>query len=191
MARILLDVDGVVADYVARYLQVVQHVTGRCFAEQDVTQWNIAAALGLTDQEESRVHEITARPGFCSDLVPYPGARAAVQQLARQHTIVWLTTPSESSPTWRQDRRLWLVRHFGKLGDTVVQTHQKQTVAGDLLVDDRVDNCIRWARVHPSGRAVLWTRPWNAAAQPPGVWRASNWNVIERIACEVDAARPG
>jgi 5'(3')-deoxyribonucleotidase len=186
MARILLDVDGVVANFVGRYLQVVKDVTGRDYGDEDVVEWNIATALGLSEQEQDRVHEVVATPGFCFELSVYPGAVAAVRRLAGRHSIVWVTTPSEHNPTWRQDRERWLAEHFGGLGRSLVQTNDKQLVDGDLLVDDRPENCAAWARAHPSGLAVLWSRPWNVSATPAGISRAASWDELEWIARRYD-----
>jgi 5'(3')-deoxyribonucleotidase len=186
MARILLDVDGVVANFVGSYLRVVKDVTGRDYGDEDVVEWNIASALGLSEQEQARVHEVVATPGFCLELSVYPGAVAAVRRLAGRHSILWVTTPSEHNPTWRQDRQRWLARHFGELGASLVQTSDKQLVDGDLLVDDRPENCAAWARAHPAGLAVLWSRPWNVSAVPAGICRAASWDEVDFIAQRYD-----
>ena len=59
--RVLLDVDGVLADFVSAFLHVVYMRLGRSFEPSDVTSFGIANSLGLTKDEFDRCAEVVVQ----------------------------------------------------------------------------------------------------------------------------------
>lgn len=53
--RVLLDVDGVLADFVGGYLKLLKHYTGIDATPEQIDQFDIGAALGLTAEQSSRM----------------------------------------------------------------------------------------------------------------------------------------
>jgi 5'(3')-deoxyribonucleotidase len=173
--RVLLDVDGVIADFVSGYLSAVKRATGRDYLADQITGFDIPRALRLAAAERQAVEQAVSRPGYCQELGEYPGAVAAVEQIARVHEVVFVTGQWSGSPTWTSDREQWLRSRFGELGRNVVHTQLKHVVSGDVLVDDNLDNCAAWAAAHQAGTAIVWSRPWNRRQEPPTVARMSDW----------------
>jgi len=172
-AIVLVDVDGVVADFTGRMLDVVLEETGRRHEVEDVDQWSIQLALGLPDEHWRNVVRRIEEPGFASNLRPYPGAVEAVRDIADRHHVFFVTSPWWSSTTWMHDRTDWLVKFFGKTqGRKVVHTSAKQLVVGDVMVEDKAATLAAWERAddaaswHGTRRAFLLDRPYNRHVSP-------------------------
>lgn len=172
--RILLDVDGVLADFVTAFLAVVRFQLGRDHVPEDVTQFNLASSLGLSKLEFDQCAEIVSASGFCRTLSVYPGATDGVAALHRIADVYIVTSPWNSNRTWTYDREQWLAEHFGIPHSRVVHTSAKHLVRGDVLVDDKTETLHTWQAEHPTGRAIQWTTPHNRADAWEG-WATSSW----------------
>ena len=190
---ILCDVDGVVADFMSANLAAIKAVTGRDYTADQVTGWDVAAALGLTETEWHRVVAHIIAPGYCLRQFPYPGAVSAVSKLAHDHDFYFVTTPWRGARTWVDDRETWIAEWFGAdLSRRMIHTEHKQLVRGTILIDDKVSNCTKWADANswPSC-ACCWTRTWNASIEIPesqGVVRVNTWPDVERVIREMEGA---
>ncbi|MGB1016084.1 MAG: 5' nucleotidase, NT5C type [Nannocystaceae bacterium] len=159
---VLLDVDGVVADFTAQILRLTHSLFDRRFTPEDVTEWDYKSALGLSDKEWRLVSTIIGSKDFAFELPVYPGAISGVQDLAKVADIYFVTSDWRTSPTWVYDRNRWLELRFGReLGKQVIHTSHKHLVRGDVFVDDKPSNVAAWASAWPSGIPVLWKRPYN------------------------------
>ena len=189
---VLLDVDGVVADFVGPTLAEVSKITGRRYTPDDVTGWDLRAALGLEASEWDRVTKRIRSLGFCLTQPTYPGACDAVRRLRERAEVYFVTTPWRGAVTWAYDRDRWLEQKFGEvIGRRVVHTGHKHLIRGDLLIDDKPENCERWAAANdwPSC-ALLFTRPWNRAHQVTdgsGVVRVDGWCDVFAKLAELEA----
>lgn len=175
---VLMDVDGVVADFVDMYLRWAPHVQscsldGRIPAQryaEDVTSWNIAASIGLTEIEERRLYQAFADHRLCRELKPYPDAIEQVNRLRESCDVVFVTSPLQTVPTWAHDRDWWLRKHLGD-NIKVVHTKHKQYVQGDWLIDDGPHNLNAWALANDNydldvEYALCIARPWNRQVCP-------------------------
>lgn len=163
--RLLLDVDGVSANFVEAYLSVVNHVLRRNHTAADVTEWEMEKSLGLSAEESRTVSSYIQTRGFASQLQPYPGAVEAIAKLRASHSVYFVTSPyrgpRDKHLSWTADREHWLLDHFGVPHSDVIHTSAKHLVTGDVFVDDNVDNVRRWQTANPSGLALLWYQPYN------------------------------
>ena len=190
--QIALDVDGVIADFTAGALRVVEEVTGRQYDPVDVTEFDFTKALDLSTSETREVKTIIgSRRGFCASLAPYPGARQGVRRLRDLGEVFCVTSPWDS-PWWREERETWLALHFGI--DRVHHAVDKSVYAADVFVDDRSDHVRAWAaawlRFWPPSRsscaAVLWRTPHNTfEAVPDGAHSIESWDALYEVAREV------
>lgn len=158
---VLLDMDGVIVDFVEHYLHLVEDFHGKVFSHDDVTQWDVERALGLSQDEAHVVHKALEAPRVAYHMHPYTGAVDAVHRISQHATVVFLTAHLKRSPTWVHDRDNWIKLFFGNVDTKVVYTHHKELVPGDVFVDDKPENVLSWKRAHPFGTAILWSMPWN------------------------------
>lgn len=178
--RILLDVDGPIADFVGGVLDELKRLTGRDCKHHVVTQYNIKKALGITDYIWKQIIEHIKSSGFARNLKAHAGAVDAVKALAKDHDVYFVTAPWQSSPTWVYDRTEWLVDRFGRTqGRKIVPTEHKHLIDGDFLIDDKPEQVAEWSNAHPGRVGVLWSMPHNHGAG----WRlrTNDWDELRRI----------
>lgn len=167
--RILLDCDGILADFVGAtldYLNMGPVVKGYMLTPDQVDGCDIAKSLGLDDFDSGRLYSHWRSAGFASALKPYYGAKDFVRELRKRGDVVVVTTPLKDSLTWCWERTAWLSRHYG-LTD-VVFTRDKSLVSGDVLIDDHPTQLQNFP-----GRRILLDRPWNRSADLPRVYSYS------------------
>lgn len=167
--RILIDVDGVLADLVGALCgELRKH--GHPRTEWDVTAYNFEDCLPL--DEVALMREAMERPGFCASLPWYSGASVFATMLHDHGDVIAVTKPYPKGPTWAYERQHWLSDHISK----VIHTGHKAYVSGDVLIEDCVANIVDWLKGNPQGRAILIDRPWNRRDLLPGrTDRAATW----------------
>lgn len=174
---ILLDVDGVIADLVGALCNAWNadsSPVSPTLAEEDVTAYGFRECL--SEEQATAFNEFMARPGFCTCIAQYYGAPRFVERLHVGHfDVVAVTKPFHKSATWAAERTQWL-KGFGV--DKVIHTGHKEYVRGDYLIEDSVDNALKWRAAWPEGRVVLIDRPWNRQAKdlPPNIGRVHTWD---------------
>lgn len=181
---IALDADGVICDFTAGALRVVEEVTGRRYAPADVTEFDFTKALGLSVDEARAVKDIiSARRGFAASLAPYPGARQGVRRLRELGDVFCVTSPWDSNAWWRQERESWLALHFGI--DRVHHAEDKSAYEADVFVDDRSKHVRAWQVAWPGRAAVFWRTLHNATeAVPAGAWSIGSWDALYEVVFE-------
>lgn len=172
MTRILVDVDGVLADLVGALCRNLPRHTPDKMTEYrfqdtlDATEWTIA-------------HNDMVRPNFVAHMPWYPGAQDFVRKLHALGDVVAVTRPYEHSPTWAYEREQWLRGHV----DRVVHTAHKEMIRGDYLVEDSTDNALKWAQHWPGGTAYLIARPWVRPVAAASVeWCPDYTSILRKIA---------
>lgn len=163
--RLLIDVDGVLARFDAAYVELVNYLFKRNHTTEDVTEWAIERALGLSAEQTETVNSYIRTRGFASQLQPYPGAGEAVSRLRAVHDVYFVTSPFRGTRdqrlSWTADREHWLLDHFGVPHSKVVHTSAKHLCVGDVFIDDKPSNVSMWQEHHPSGFGLLWYQPYN------------------------------
>lgn len=160
MKRVLVDVDGVLADFHRHTLDFVLAQFGRYFDPDVFPTWDMFETIGRDIQPEVEAH--WAQPGWCNTIPVCAGAPEGIEALRGVAEVYFVTAQMTHSPYWMWERVQWLKRHFGADDRHVVFTLSKHLVVGDVLVDDKPANVIGWAAAHPQGLPVLWNHPANA-----------------------------
>lgn len=177
--RVLLDVDGVVADFVQLMVNAVRNLKLRDIPlNWRPTKWDVAKELGLTNKQEDEVYEVLRLPGSANILHPFPGAVQGVKRIASLFDVAFVTAPVGGSQTWCYDRMEWLERHFGaELGSRWVFTDHKYLVYGDFLVDDKPENCLDFKEAWPGSVPIRWQSPGMSVHE--GIIHVSTWKEVE------------
>lgn len=157
--RILVDVDGVLFDFV-----------GACCDRLDRSFNDIADRLVYERLDEvfpawSALDRTVSRHDFHDSLTWLPGARKMIEDLREQgHQLIALTAPWVSSPTWCYDRIKKLEpAGFSPQEIIFCPQGQKKFVDGDILIEDTISTAIDW-RDKQAGDAfaIVIDQPWNA-----------------------------
>lgn len=155
--RVLLDVDGVLADFHGHAINTIPEVAAYGYTSENFPTWNVRGVL--TPEEGDRAAEVFASKGWCEGIPAYPGAREGLDKLRKVAEVYFVTAPYPSEP-WMWERAQWLQDHMGATERDWVMTHAKHLCVGDVFVDDKYENALNWHRFHPDKLAVLWnSRP--------------------------------
>lgn len=180
---LLLDCDGVLADFTSATLSLVHDATGKEYSHDDVDTWDPFDSVALAEHEHLRhgIYEELKRPNGCLTMTPYAGAKEAVEQLKPLVEIVMVTSPFKGGATWVHERELWLEEHFGLSHKKMIHTGLKELVFGDIFVDDKPEHVIRWLKRHPAGHAVIWDQRYNRNQEElhgRRIYRARGWDEL-------------
>jgi 5'(3')-deoxyribonucleotidase len=181
---IALDCDGLLADFLAGALRLVEEVTGKKFDTSAVTERDFPKGLGLSAHEASAVKKaIGARRGFAASLPRYPQARQGVRRLHALGKVFCITTPWESNIWWRAERESWLALHFGIDHVHHATDDDKTCYEADVFVDDNAEHVRAWLAAWPGRTAVLWRTPHNTReTMPQGAHATGSWEELYHIA---------
>lgn len=166
--RILIDVDGVLADFVSAALKIGNKLSGKNVQLDEVTQWD------LIEQHfpdcEPEMYEAFMEPGFARNLDVYEWAQKGVEMMKTLGEVRIVTSPI-IGPTFCYDRVKWLEEHFDLGYKDIIFAYDKSCIDGTILIDDKPSNISGWieARERDSKHSflgVLWFQPWNVDEQP-------------------------
>lgn len=172
--RVLVDCDGVMADFLTRALEVINE-SGSSYVHDDVTEFEICSALGIPEMWDT-LRRACAQEGFVSSLKPIPNALAGLSSLRRLHEVVAVTSPM-SVRNWAFEREEWLMKYMGFKKDEIVQTSGKHLIQADVIVDDRIDNVLSWISHHPNGLGIIFPAPHNKTfvTEQENVLKTTGW----------------
>lgn len=159
---ILLDIDGVLVDFLHPFFDVIHEVTGRRHFPEEMTTWAVEESLASKDEVAAAWRLINARPGWVRALPLFPGAREFLRALRARYRVVACTSPA--SPRWAAERAERLLT-LGFGWRDIVLTRDKSHVCGAALIDDSPANLDGWWKAQP-GRTILLSQPWNRTAAP-------------------------
>jgi len=187
----LLDCDGVLADFSSATLKILNRKTGKNFQHDDVTSWDMFESGALAEHLHLRdaVYEELKQRGGCASIPVYDGAKAAVAELQEYTEVVMLTSPFKGGETWVHEREEWLEGHFGLSHKKMIHTGLKELVFGDIFVDDKPEHIINWSKRHPAGHAIIWHQRYNEEHEElrgNHIYRADGWadltELVRRLA---------
>lgn len=159
--RILVDVDGVLADFSQHVITRLR--LGAKLKRDDIDRWDI---FGLIEEKFSIHHkklalELMEDITFWRRLPLMPGAKEGVAALIEGgYEVVFVTSPWDSCVGWNVARWQWLEEHFDCKPHQLVITHAKYLVHGYTLIDDKVSHVEEWNERHVD-KAMLFKAPYN------------------------------
>ncbi|XP_046945783.1 5'(3')-deoxyribonucleotidase, mitochondrial isoform X2 [Lynx rufus] len=197
--RVLVDMDGVLADFEGGFLRKFR----ARFPDQPYIALEDRRGFWLSEQYgrlqpglSEKAISIWESENFFLDLEPLPGAVEAVKQMANlENTDVFIcTSPIKMYKYCPYEKYAWVEKHFGSdFLDQIVLATDKTVVSADLLIDDRPDITGKWpaagAEPTPSWEHILFTACHNRhlQLQPPSrrlhSW-ADDWKAV------LDSKRP-
>ncbi len=179
---LLLDVDGVLADFFTPAAQIIFDVAGMKLTPDTIPSWDFFELVPKKFHEECWLR--MGHPGWCSALQPYEGAQEVIRRLSSKCHIYYVTAPL-NAPLWSSERTSWLQYHFEATRDQILIGSAKHLVRGHFFVDDRHSNVSEWVKASKAwGNDVtgfLWAHPYNDSyEEEPNIIRTARWDVIEQ-----------
>uniref|UniRef100_A0A9L0KIV8 5',3'-nucleotidase, mitochondrial n=1 Tax=Equus asinus TaxID=9793 RepID=A0A9L0KIV8_EQUAS len=143
--RVLVDMDGVLADFEGGFLRKyrARFPDQPFIALEDRRGFWVSEQYGrLQPGLSEKAISIWESENFFFDLEPLPGAVEAVKQMANlENTDVFIcTSPIRMYKYCPYEKYAWVEKHFGPdFLEQIVLTRDKTVVSADLLIDDRPD----------------------------------------------------
>lgn len=153
---ILLDVDGVLADFVGAVLKLINK------PDVKVDRWDFHEQLGMTANELWKVIDSSGHD-FWANMPMLPWYIDIVAMLAAYRVTkntVLCTSPSLSDGC-NSGKVAWIRKNFPGFSRRFIITPCKHLLRGDfILIDDSDENCKRFWESRQE--AILFPQPWNA-----------------------------
>lgn len=182
MPELILDMDGVVADWMSAAIKALGFELR--FKPHHIDRWNVWECLGVS-QEEFYKPQRKRQRFWIDDVLPYEGAQEFVITLETYAPVRFCT-----ANTWRHmrassDKMHWLRHYFGpKYAESAIITSDKYMVAAPdrLLIDDTKGHISDW--IDYGGQAVLFPRSWNTPERDFSNVSESTlqWEVLAKVA---------
>lgn len=158
---ILVDQDGVLANYLARFIEVwrSEHpekilVPFERSLEHDIEK-------NYPPEYRDIIDEIVVREGFFGSFAPIDGAKEALEtMLALGHDVRICTAPKRDHTFCVPEKLAWIDKYLGrKWAERTIITRDKTLVHGDILIDDKPN--ITGVVSRPSWEHVFYDQPYN------------------------------
>lgn len=170
MQRLIIDMDGVLADIYSQLLALDERQTGRRRSVSEVT--------GMPESEAfARLTEYVHSPGFFRGAPVVPDSQEVVAKLNTAYEVFIVSAATEF-PLSLAEKQAWLQEHFPFITwHQLVLCGSKRIVQGDIMIDDHFKNLD-----HFRGRTLLFSQPHNQRADERGHERVDSWRqVAERL----------
>ncbi|XP_055431074.1 5'(3')-deoxyribonucleotidase, cytosolic type isoform X2 [Bubalus kerabau] len=180
--RVLVDMDGVLADFEAGLLRgFLQRFPGEPHVPLEERRGFFANEQyrALRPDLADKVTSVYEAPGFFLDLEPIPGALEAMREMndMQDSTQVFIcTSPLMKYDHCVQEKYRWVEKHLGpQFVERIILTRDKTVISGDLLIDDK--EVIQGHEETPSWEHILFTCCHNQhLALPPPRRRLRSWS---------------
>lgn len=181
MKTVLLDCDGVIADFVTSYLALLNRFGGTNYTNDDVSDWDIVECLRTPKHVEDAANSLISYD-FCRGLSALSGAADGVKELMKVSDLYIITSPWGGCKGWTNAREEWLYQYCGIKSGRILHGSAKHLLDGDIFVDDKASTVHKWAATHPGRTAVIWDQPWNRNAEVPDAVRTRSWELLLEMA---------
>ena len=170
---ILLDSDGVIADFVRAALRL----HGSALTPADLTSYHLEPQMGITPTEFWRGIN-GAGPEFWANLEPYPWFSQLYNGLKAIDRVMIVSRPGWSWQSYA-GKKMWFDRMFGERFRDICLIKDKDLLARPtrVLVDDAPQNIASFLAA--DGEACLFPQPWNGSPEPDA---AAIDDVLQRVA---------
>lgn len=171
MKKIGFDVDGVLADFQSRYIELHIRLSGKNLFPREVVAdpannvptWYYPQHFGYTDAEDKAVWAaLKADPMFWQTIDPLAGIRGILPSLnPLSHDFYFIT--DRSGLNVKRQTEHWLVKSGYSSWPTVLISSEKAMVARalklDAYIDDKLENANAVAETNTASYLIM--RGWN------------------------------
>jgi 5'(3')-deoxyribonucleotidase len=169
MKRILVDMDGVLADVYSRFFEQYAKETGLKKTMKEIT--------GLKEEEAfPEILRWVNTPGFFRNMPVMPGSQRVLKLLNETYEIMVISMATEF-PVSLTDKLLWLNDNFPFISwKQVIFCGDKSIVPGDLMIDDHLKNLDYF-----KGDTIMFLQPHNTKKKDHHHKSVHSWDEIEKL----------
>lgn len=158
MARILVDLDGICADLISKWLGTYNMEYRDTLLPADITGWHVSAFV--KPEAKKAIRRMIRRPGFFDDLELIPGAREGVVRLRTAGHTLRVATAKTGADSARA-KIDWAVNQLGFEEHEVFVVDDKEWLQADCLIDDSPDNLRKYRHAWPDALLCSLIQPYN------------------------------
>lgn len=169
MERIAIDMDGVLADVYAQFIDWHHRETGELKTRE--------SAVGMAESKAfPHLRKHIMMDGFFRQAPVIEGSREVMEELNARYQVFIVSAATEF-PLSLAEKQSWLNEHFPFLGwQQMVFCGLKTIIQADIMIDDHFKNLD-----HFHGRTLLYNQPHNQLADSGRHTRVHNWEEIARL----------
>lgn len=172
MQRIAIDMDEVVADTMARYLDIYNADFGLNLTREHFHGRRITEVIDTAHVARTRAY--FDREDFFSEIAVMPGSQEVVRELSECYEV-FITTAAMDVPCSFSAKFDWLKRYFPFLSSKrIVFCGDKSIIAADFMIDDDPKHFQKFR-----GEGILYTAPHNI--RETRFRRVNNWEDVREI----------
>lgn len=169
MRTLLLDADGVLVDFLPHWLNYLNLFHGIDLKPEQVTKYALHETNAAKAFDKKLIYEPFKRPGFFATAPMMPGARDFIKKLQdlemkaldnggeQEFQFFIVTHPSGADSA--KEKYEWVERAFGD-DIKIIMTKHKYMIAGDILVDDCVENVHKFLEHRPRSLGLIPNTPY-------------------------------
>ncbi len=169
MKRILVDMDGVLADVYNRFFDLHEKEFGVRLSIQDI--------IGLKEAEAfpNQLNWVNSL-GFFRTLPAMNGSQQGLRKL-NEHFEVIIVSMATEFPQSLTDKQLWLMDNYPFISwKQLVFCGCKEIIRADIMIDDHLKNLDNF-----TGETYIFTQPHNLNVVDSRHRRVDSWPEIEKL----------
>jgi 5'-nucleotidase len=169
MKRILVDMDGVLADVYPRFFELYEQETGNKKTMDEI--------IGFKEGEAfPELYRWVETPGFFRTIPVMADSQRVMKLLNKTYEILVISMATEF-PVSLTDKQLWLNDHFPFLSwKQSVFCGDKSLIPADLMIDDHFKNLD-----HFKGETIIFVQPHNVNNTDHQHKTVASWREIEKL----------
>jgi 5'-nucleotidase len=169
MKRILVDMDGVLADVYHRFFELHEKDSGLKLSVHDV--------IGLKEAEAfpNQLKWVNT-PGFFRSVPVMQGSQKGLKRLNDNFEVIVISMATEF-PLSLTDKQLWIIEHYPFISwKQTVFCGCKDIIEADIMIDDHIKNLDNF-----KGETIIYTQPHNMDITDSKHQRVDSWEEIEKL----------
>lgn len=179
--RLALDMDGVMANTLKKYLRAYNEAFGEHLTLADLEGKALEEAVPAERAAAARA--LLLAPGFFRDVEIMDGCQEVVRELGQRYEV-FVASAAMDVPSSFDDKFAWLREHFPFIPPShLVFCGDKSVLDVDYMIDDEPRHFVRFR-----GTPVLFSAPQNA--RETRYPRVSSWGDVRRLLLGPDEASP-
>jgi 5'-nucleotidase len=153
--KIIVDIDGIVADTLPYWLDDIYKDTGVEAEEDDIHRWEMHKCHPLNQLALGQIYDRLQRPGFVANIPLMPWADGNLRDIQNDlgHTVMLVT--ARRGPVSMAETVTWCRTHLPWLPENrLIFAIDKSVIHADVIIDDRPENILDYLAAHPRATAL-------------------------------------
>ncbi len=169
MKRIMVDMDGVLADVYSRFFELFEEENGYKKPSSEI--------IGIKEGEAyPELYRWVKIPGFFRTMPVMTDSQRVLKLLNEKYEVIVVSMATEF-PLSLSDKQFWLMEHFPFLSwKQAVFCGDKSLIKADIMIDDHFKNLD-----HFEGETIMFIQPHNINSTGHRHKKAASWKEIEKL----------